>query len=301
MTTSKPEHAARRSGKILQLARLLFTPIALTIIAWFIWINRDQLLTLVASSNAFWLIAALVLWASSHLVSPLIGVLLFQACGIHIAYDSCLRIHCSRLPAKYLPGGIWHSVGRANDYLLLGHAQGKVAMFFLLENVLLVGVTFAMSAPLVSRLLPVQELQAIVIAGAVLAILGVILTPLLLQLVSRRRLTIKLQGYLSAIPALLLYWCIVGLSFASYLRAFSELSLQGTVLETVAVYVFSWCMGYLAIFAPQGVGVLEFVSGYLLDGPKGLQLVGLVAGFRLVILLADISTWLTTVVAGKTR
>lgn len=299
MTAGIGASASSHARRLLQLARVVFTPVSLAVIAWFIWINREELAGIVTGSNGAWLFASFLIWTGSHLVSPLIGVSLFSACGIRMSYNSCLHIHCSRLPAKYIPGGIWHSVGRANDYLLLGHAHGKVATFFMLENLLLVGVTFAMSAPFVSRLLTAPELQALLLAGTVLAALAIALAPLLLRVLSRGRLTIAWRGYLLAVPSLVLYWCVVGLSFTSYIAAFSELSLQGSNLETVAVYVFSWCMGYLAIFAPQGVGIMEFVSGYLLAAGEGLKLVGLIAGFRLVILSADICTWLISGLAGE--
>jgi hypothetical protein len=50
-------------------------------------------------------------------------------------------------------------------------------------------------------------------------------------------------------------------------------------------------MGYLALFAPQGIGVAEFVSGYLLAGKDATRLLGFLVSFRLLVLAADLAAW----------
>jgi hypothetical protein len=59
------------------------------------------------------------------------------------------------------------------------------------------------------------------------------------------------------------------------------------------IYLFSWGVGFLAIFAPQGIGVFEFVASELMASPVGFMgLAALIAGFRIVVLVADIAVWL---------
>ena len=59
------------------------------------------------------------------------------------------------------------------------------------------------------------------------------------------------------------------------------------------VYLFSWGVGFIAIIAPQGIGVFELVASELMDGPIGFMgLAALIAGFRVVVLVADILVWL---------
>lgn len=294
-----PEGPLPLSGRALSLARMVFTPISLAMLLWVLWFSREQIADIIRQSRASWLLLSCVLWSITHLVAPVIGRLLFRSCGVDMPYAACLRIHTNRLPAKYLPGGIWHSVGRANDYLLLGHPRRTIGTFFLAENLLLVCLTFALGAALVNHLVPLPGLRLLLQAGAVLAVMTAIGFPWLLQRISKAQSGIAWSGYLGAIPSLLVYWCIAGLAFSTYIAAFPALSLDSTVAETIGIYVFSWCIGYLAVFAPQGVGVMELVSGYLLNASEVLQLTGLLAGFRVVILTADLGTWLMMRLLGN--
>src|SRR5688572_8541315 len=113
--------AKSKLAVFFQWSRLLFTPISLIVIASFIWQSRDELGKILLEGNWIFLVSAVILWMITHLLSPLVSVYIFQTCSINIRYTEALGIHCTRLPAKYLPGGIWHSVARANDYFVLGH------------------------------------------------------------------------------------------------------------------------------------------------------------------------------------
>jgi hypothetical protein len=58
--------------------------------------------------------------------------------------------------------------------------------------------------------------------------------------------------------------------------------------------LFSWGIGFISIFAPQGIGVFEVVAADLLRGVEPLMgIAAVIAGFRLIILTADAVAWLT--------
>ena len=62
--------------------------------------------------------------------------------------------------------------------------------------------------------------------------------------------------------------------------------------EIAGTYLFSWGVGSLTVFAPQGIGVFETLAAGLLEATSGLGGgAALVAGFRLVVLLADLTAW----------
>ena len=57
-------------------------------------------------------------------------------------------------------------------------------------------------------------------------------------------------------------------------------------------YLFSWSIGYLAFFAPQGIGVFEVTLANMLDTSLTVgSLAVIIAGFRIIIFLADITLW----------
>ncbi len=77
-----------------------------------------------------------------------------------------------------------------------------------------------------------------------------------------------------------------------YLSAFPGLALQAAPLETAGAYLFSWGVGFISIFAPQGIGVFEVVAAELMRGDSAfMSVAALLAGFRLIILAADATVW----------
>jgi hypothetical protein len=66
------------------------------------------------------------------------------------------------------------------------------------------------------------------------------------------------------------------------------------IFKIIFSYIFSWGIGYISIFAPQGIGVFEIVAGNILPIPMNLGgAVAFIAGFRIIILIADCLTWIT--------
>jgi hypothetical protein len=226
---------------------------------------------------------------------------IFRTTRISMPYHKALFIHCSRLPAKYLPGGIWHSVGRANDYLGLGHGRGKVGFYFIVENFLLVAVTLCLGSAIVWPLVGIPALQGTILWLSVFLAFAMLLFPWAVKLITKGQQTLSTAAYFVALVLLIVYWTLAGLAFACYLSAFGGLALSVSLVEVVGVYIFSWSVGYISLFAPQGIGVAEFVSGSLLgDGGGPGQIVGFLVGFRLLVLAADLLSWFLSGVM-KTR
>jgi hypothetical protein len=90
----------------------------------------------------------------------------------------------------------------------------------------------------------------------------------------------------------LLFWALASTAFLSYLFAFPGSTQSNSVLEITGTYLFSWAVGYVALFAPQGLGVFETVAGDVLQTTLSLGAIAvLIAGFRIVILMADLVAW----------
>ncbi len=276
---------------LLRVVRLVFTPLSLLVIAWFVWNSRATLGEVFAQGQWSLLLLAVAIWICSNILAPLVTVFMFAACGMQIGYMTALGIHLRRLPAKYLPGGIWNSVGRANDYVERGYPGKGLGALFLLENCLLVWVTVLVSAGLILDLVSLPWLRSVLLFAWPMA--GVAL--LVLPFAVRRfmpNITVVVPPYFLAALLLAVYWVLIGAAFVSFLSAFPDLQVQAAGVQIAGVYIFSWIIGYLALFAPQGIGVAEFVSGTLLSesGAAGTILAFLV-GFRLVVLVADLLSW----------
>lgn len=278
-------------NRALYIARVVFTPLSIFVILVFVWQSRAELDEILQNGDWILLLASLVLWIVTNILSPLVTVYLFRSYQMPITYGTALMIHCNRLPAKYLPGGIWHSVGRAADYTALGYRGKKIGMYFLMENFLLVSVTLGISAGFIDDMISIPTLRIVVSLLPYCMGLGLLVFPISLQILFKSDF-FSTKSYFMALGLLVVYWCSIGITFVTYISAFEGLQLEASTVETAAIYIFSWVLGYVALFAPQGIGVAEYISSTLLTNGSGAgAILALLVGFRVLVLIADLIAW----------
>lgn len=144
--------------------------------------------------------------------------------------------------AKYLPGSIWHFVGRVGYYRALDMPTQIITKAMLQENFWLI-----VSATLASGLLLLFGYGSW---------WGFIILPIWVAILYLWGRHMPLGSILIAVMTQLLMWVLIGLSFAVLLPYSLDLSL-GMVVS--GAFVLSWLVGFLAIFAPGGIGVREVV------------------------------------------
>jgi hypothetical protein len=187
---------------------------------------------------------------------------------IVLGWRDCYCIYNLTQLAKYIPGSIWHFVGRIailrergieaeaiRDSLLAEHfwviasavLLAIVLAFTGIRDFLEVGLTDFDSGPL---LLVVFVLLA---SAAALALL-----------VSRRlsRWVLRLIPPLSAIPALVIVWILLGASFWVILGSFA--ASKPSIPYIIGVYCFAWVLGFFVPFAPAGLGIREAILTFAL-------------------------------------
>jgi len=268
------------------IARWLFGPIALVFLLGAGWKAWPVLMPVLVSADWTVLMAAVALWAPLHLVSPVPAWLLFRELGVDVPYRTLLGIHVGRLPTKYLPGGIWHTVSRMMDLRAHGATRAQLMLLVALENLLPPSVTLTLGGlcfVLGGKLDPLS-------VGAVVAgLLGLIITafaPRHAWLRQQRRLS--LLGYLKIVTVTFGFWIVAASAFYCFWRAFPATRDVVNGLFLCGSYLLAWCVGFVSILTPQGLGAFEFVAGFLLQG--SLTLAGaavLAGGFRVVVLAAD--------------
>lgn len=281
-------------ARFFNIFKLMFTPIALAFLVYFAWRSRTELSNLLDNALLLNLCLAAVVWALLHALSPLFAVAAFGACGARIDRKTAFSIHIARLPARYLPGGIWHTVGRVMDYRQQGIAKRQISAFVALENGMALSLTLALGGAILYSFRGTDSLG--IIAGFA-SIAGVIGLPVILVILNSRVLDetnrISAFAYLKCALLMLVFWGGAAAAFLCYLSAFPAATGSYGAIEMAGIYLFSWGVGFLAIFAPQGIGVFEFVASELMVTPIGFMgLAALIAGFRLVVLMADIIVWL---------
>ena len=282
------------NGKIVKALKLLFTPVAFAFLLYFAWRSRSDLASLLSNASLLYVALAAAVWGALHILSPLFAVIVLGACGADISWRQAFATHAARLPARYLPGGIWHTVGRVMDYSAQGVGARQLSAFVLLENALAAVITLAIGGAIVLATRGSDTLG--MIAGFASAA-GVVGLPVLLVAINARVLggesRLAIAAYLQSIVLVLVFWVGAATAFLLYLNAFPASTGPYSSIEIAGIYLFSWGVGFLAIFAPQGIGVFELVASELMASPIGFMgLAALIAGFRVVVLIADIAVWL---------
>ena len=247
-------------------------------------------------ANPAFLLSAVALWVLLQFIPPLLSVCLFRAESGHLGYASALHIHVNRLPAKYLPGGIWNSVTRFADYRQKNNTPRQVSMVLVQEHLIALTATiflFFLCSKLSEGWHPglgvVRDSSAVFIAfiGIAALVVASLVAVRWSQAANEKRNT---HQYLLALCAAVIFWVGAGFSFVSYVNAFVPETVD--LVATAGTYFGAWSIGFVALFAPQGFGVFETVVALGLELHLDYRALVIVAlGFRLIVLVADLAAF----------
>lgn len=173
-----------------------------------------------------------------------------------IGWQRMFTINSVSQLAKYLPGGIWHFVGRAGYYRTDHLDLRRITHAMFIENVWL--VVSAMAVGAIAFVLhhvtaPQAALQVGLVAAAWLALVFVMFR------VFQR--PVNWLHFLEVMAVQVAVWALSGLSFW-VLIGDNELP----ALLAISSFSVAWALGYLAVFAPGGIGVREAALVMLLTG-----------------------------------
>ena len=268
--------------RLLALAQRVFLTVALLAIGWYLVRHADELRTLLTWRVAAHCLAAALLLAAVH---PLIAWAFFQLQrynGIAIGLSTSLAIYMRRIPARYVPGGVWHSVSRLADMRL----EASIGIAQLRSQFLLEAALVAISGLLVCGLgfLVLPDGSSVRVAAALQAGIGVAAALAAFVLARRREGKRRL---LVALSTFLVVWPFAGVAFAIIAAGLAVPDCG--YLATVSTYVVAAVQGYVAIFAPQGWGVAE--ASFTLFDPCGRalsQVLGVFLLYRLSAIGGDL-------------
>ncbi len=257
------------------IKRLLGLGITVAIFAWMlkpVFVQWDAIAPRIHKIKwGYFAIASAMFAAFLFLFRVLSWRRVLEGFGHQLPVAPATRIWSTSELARYLPGAIWQVIGRV--YLIKPYGvSGTVCsvsqilelVVFLLANVL---VALGSLAWFGYRMPDSTKNYMIIVA---------VLVPLLMSLLHPRVFYTALKKYMAwrgkELPAtrvrgktltLLTIWAIIGLlwqSFAIYLLTFRPLNLPIEKWWVVAgAYCLAWCAGFIAFWAPGGLGVREFM------------------------------------------
>lgn len=284
-----------RLQRLIKISKWLFTPLAVSFLLVAIWQSRFVISETLERSLPAYLILSVLAWMMAHLLSPLFVRVVLNACGACVDYRQVLDLHLRYLPTRYIPGGIWHTVARVSRLHQLGIHPRQLSSLVLLENLVALGVTLSIGGVLVgfyekdgSKFWQPVAVIAAAVSVVMLASFPFIINRLVLKSVGN----ISYRNYLAVVFIAIIFWCFASTSFFLFISALPNAVFVSSWIEVVGSYLFSWGVGFLAIFAPQGVGVFEVVAADIMPTTLPFSaFVALLAGFRLVVILADVLMW----------
>ncbi|MGD8491062.1 MAG: lysylphosphatidylglycerol synthase domain-containing protein [Anaerolineae bacterium] len=270
----------------------------------------DRLPELVGQVQWAWLLAALAATVFSALVYSVIQYTVYRRLGAGVSLWATFRIITIAQLGKYLPGKVMF----AGNYYLLSRAAGisnlQIGTSFVISQALWMLTASLCGLPVLALLNPVLRYTVLLLPLALALLLHPRFLEWLLGLGRRvagrsQEQTLPLpQGlavtfYIGIAGLYLLNWALAGLGAWFSLRAFGSVAL-GVYPLALAALALGTVAGFVALFAPVGLGVREGVGAVILSPVVGadVALLGLVL-LRGVTVVVDLSLALLSMLAGR--
>lgn len=284
----------KRLNVILRLAllywKLVFESVLVIIFIGYGIHHWEEIRTIIQQFSLLTLCVCIAFYSLSHFFAAGAAKALFRANGYSLSYRFFLNIHIQRLPAKYVPGGIWQTIGRGSDLIQQKIPINVVVKILFLEQLLaiwwagvlgffLVLLTFGSDVSLIALIILLALLLA---AGATTLFLSVKKPSLALLIKAARSPRVSIY-YIGG-------WCCLAVAFTCY--ALHTGIMQNNPLQISASYLVSWMLGAIAFFAPQGMGIFELAMQRLALHTQGAtETLWLIGSYRLIVLSSDLILW----------
>ena len=114
--------------KALKFIQFIFFVICLAFLLYAFFQEKEVIKEILDSSIKIYLLIAIILWPLTIFLSGIFAWIVLGGNHSGVKYSQILAIYMNRVPAKYLPGGVWHTVARAYDFNFIGLSRSKIAV-----------------------------------------------------------------------------------------------------------------------------------------------------------------------------
>jgi len=213
---------------------------------------------------------------------------------------------------KYLPGKVWAVAGMAILARRAGVAAWAATASAVVMQVLAIGTGAVVASLTGARALEKAHDGAglvlwLLVAGTIIGV-ALLLWPPILEQVLRRVApggpvagALTVRGIIIGVAANTVAWLGYGLAF--YLLARGLLPASGlTPRIAIAVFTASYLAGFLALFAPGGIGVREGLFILMLQGPLGITAAtALALASRVWLTIAELGSAVPFLAFGRSK
>jgi glycosyltransferase 2 family protein len=239
--------------RFIQIAKWGWIALLAIGVIWYLSNNYSEVVNQVREVSLSRIISSLVLLIVGRLLIVLLAKDAVAAAGSQQSYQTMFRMVALSELGKYLPGGIWHFVGRAGYYRTAGLTVPQATRAIFSEHLWL-AVSSALGGSILLVLYDGE--QRVTLAIISLVVLWVTFITLTLRRTS-------LQPHPKLILRLLLLQIAVWLSLGASYAVLLPLSLDGLLSNgsgvwlTLGAFGVSWLVGFLTVLAPGGICTRE--------------------------------------------
>jgi hypothetical protein len=231
--------------------------------------NWHELKSLNIHVNIWYLIIAFIILNIGWLLSCWNWGKVLEAFDCKVPYRIVYIIYFRSMPAKYLPGKVWHLAGSTYVSRKMGVSEGPSIAAFVITQAysILSGIVLIMAAIAFGimqkpggGILPFRWTAALLLAATVVLVAkpGLIgrLMNLILPLFKLRKITVdvKITTSLFLFSIYIIPWLVYGLAF--WLLADAMINVPFRLYPALtAIFATGTVIGFLAVFSPGGIGV----------------------------------------------
>lgn len=277
-------------NQILRFLKYLWVLSILIFLSFFIIDNYEKILKIIKEINIYYILSAFTAILIAKILLSASMYYIIKSIGKHLSFVKCLHIYNISQLGKYIPGNIWHFVGKAAAYSKEGFSAKNIKDALIIENLWLVSSAFFYGI----SLLFILEYRFIknLISNNIALIAFIILLAIFGYIISTRILKIDLWNILknkeTSIKIILIsffVWTFLGFGFAILIISY-RLDL---LYLSIALYAFAYSMGFITPFAPAGIGIREGVLALALSQYLSIEIIIIVsAANRLIYFFAEI-------------
>lgn len=285
-----------RLKPLLKVLRITYLAGLAILIAWVVRSEWSEVVELVSETTPALVAASLAASFGLILVGAWFWVVCLRTQGYRAppreVLNEALLATSRSLLARYLPGSVWFAVGRVGLLRAAGLPMGPLGATAVLE------MATSLTVVLICGLV-VLSLSGGIPGGAgwmILVALGLIIATspavggrVVAWWAAREGVGFSFTwpGYLQLVGINMVFWGWSALTFLLYLRSFPAADPYGALL-VVGGFLLTWGIGFLAPFAPQGIGVFEVGMATVLRAEEVVGMAVILGGYRMVLLTRDL-------------
>ena len=279
--------------KILGIVKWLWLILVLAAAGYYFYRHQDEVINLLKQIDYWRIVLSLILLLIGKAFLVILVKYSVNCEGWYPTYPEILGVYGLSSLGKYLPGGIWHFVGRFGVYKMNGLSAKASTRSMILENIWLLSSALATGVigvflsrfDLIADLLniPDEKWLAITVTVLILAlwIVSLFIVHKIFQKYTSRQIP---KVALVALLGLLL-WAFIG---GSFFVMFQEFPFSSAPLF-IGGYAVSWAVGYIAVFAPGGLGIREAVLALVFSSIATVELIAVYAAMnRIIWVIAEV-------------